>query len=296
MGGRAVIRTAALAWLLSTGVASQAQEVPTDDGVAPCDTLPEVLDRVEDALLEGRLDAPVSTLDTIYASLGCGAPAPRAELARLFLLEGAIHTFVGDMESSSAAFVAANRLIPGFWNSDLGPQLRARYDAANEAPEGDAPDGQIKLDPPSLTMVTLLDGDRAPFPINAAAGLHVVQVAPVGGEVVFGRVVRLLPGQSLTLSTGIFERAALPVSTVPTIDLSVVRVQPRKRHWLVVGASAGGLAIASTAVWHAHTGAMRRAESLDRLNRARDRQAGIGVATWALGTLAATGLTIHVAR
>lgn len=179
-----------------------------------CDPLGPALAAAEASLLEVRLDDAAAALAGAEPSFACGAPTPPAELARYWILEGAVAALRGDAEGARDSFAAAVRADRRVWIESLGAELRAQRDAAASAL---APNGTVTVRPEGLDV--RIDGVTSPGG-RMASGLHLVQVVE-GEGVAFGRIVFAQADHEQVLQTGLVPveaPAPAPLAVVPTPD------------------------------------------------------------------------------
>ena len=192
-------------------------------------------------MISADLFAARSRLSEVEESLACGGLARPDELARLWLLEGALATFSGDTQSAADAFRAAAEVEPGRFIEDLGPQIRAAYEAA--LAERSTGLGTLFVEPTLAGWTLAIDGTPTTSPIATPEGLHVVQVGPTPDEVVFARVIHAIADLTIVIETGL-EPVLLrdPPQTNPrTTPDAVIVPKPRPEPPLTVAwlASAG---------------------------------------------------------
>ncbi len=162
-----------------------------------CTTLDDALKQAESAVIEARIDDTDAALRLFEQSLGCDAVAKPEQLARIWLTEGAMLSFDGDPEGAVDAYVAAARVHFSTWNEDLGPKVKAEYDAA--VADMSHQTATLGSDTKLPDGVAWLDGKPTTLPTQVTAGLHAIQVAREGNPPIFGRIFYLGPDQSLQL-------------------------------------------------------------------------------------------------
>ena len=171
------------------------------DARADCPDPAAAVEVARDAVLALKDEVAAEALATAELGLSCGAWATPDLLARLWLVEGARAGLGGHALDAADAFAAAARVAPGRWDADLGPDLRRQYDAAVAQPAG--PPGELRVRPELPDLVVRLDGAVVAQPAIVASGLHLVQVGPANGPVIFGRLFLQPPDEILTVDTGI---------------------------------------------------------------------------------------------
>lgn len=157
-------------------------------------TINAELDQATDAILSLDLPAGSTALDAAKEGFGCGG-VPSAELARYWLLQAAHAEFSGEPDRVEPALVAARVTDASVWLDSLGPDLKARWEAALPA-EGTA---TLQLTDLPEGYVATLNGQS--FTGTMTPGFHILQVD--GGEQGFGKLVRASAGDSIELSTSL---------------------------------------------------------------------------------------------
>lgn len=250
---------------------------------------------VERAVLEARLEALPELQARVDASLACGRPLGPDLLARLWLAEGASLELRADPAGAEQAFAAAWRADPDLWNADFGPQLRAAYDrAVDRAPVAS---GQLRVEAEGAWVVRV-DGRPTAFESTQPSGLHLVQVHAPEQDVRYGLQVVLLPGQRVTVRTGLVAETAPPpvIAVAPEPLAPIVAPRARSNAGLWVAVASGALSVASGALWLSENSAMRSATTLDALDAARGRQIGFSAAGFGFGALGVGALVAHASR
>ena len=171
------------------------------DAHAACPDPAAAVEVARDAVLALKDEVAAEALATAELGLTCGAWATPELLADLWLVEGARAGLGGHPLDAADAFSAAARVAPGRWDADLGPDLRRVYDEATQQPSG-AP-GELRVKPELPELVVRLDGAVVAQPAIIASGLHLVQVGPANGPVIFGRMFLQPADEILTVDTGI---------------------------------------------------------------------------------------------
>lgn len=156
------------------------------------------LDRAQRAVLLLNVDRADAAIEKVEEAFSCGGLATQDQLARTWILEGALRHILGDADAARAAFRAAAEIDPEVWIDDLGSELRTLYLAAEEEEVGSA---TIRLDPKPEGWVTALDGVLTPFPATAPPGLHLVQMGPRQDDTRLARIVSLVKGETQVLTT-----------------------------------------------------------------------------------------------
>lgn len=154
-----------------------------------------------EATLALKDTAAAEALATAELGLSCGPWATPDLLGHLWLVEGARAALAGKSLDAEDAFSAAARVAPGLWDADLGPELKRQYDAAAQRAAG--PPGELRVKPELPDLVVRLDGQVVAQPAVIAAGLHLVQVGPANGPVIFGRLFLQPADEILTVDSGI---------------------------------------------------------------------------------------------
>ncbi|MEZ4235254.1 MAG: hypothetical protein R3F59_03665 [Myxococcota bacterium] len=205
---------------------------------AACDDDPAALVAVlEQATMDGRFEAADQASDALVASFGCGGPADRAVIARLWLSRAVLAAARGDDAAADDALAAAARVSPGTWNEMYGPTLRQRWEQSAARPV--AAYGRLRLDPLPGGAVSAVDGERLDLPADLAAGLHLLQVGPSARDFAAAQIFYLPPGLELVLDPGLPSAPPPPVPTRRPIGST-----PRSRRVLAglgVGVAAAAL-------------------------------------------------------
>lgn len=247
-------------------------------GAQDCPDLDALVTQAEDAVIEARFDDTADLVTQAEEALACRELADHAVVARLFLVLGARLALAGAAEDSSRAFASAWRVSPETWNVYLGPAMRQAYDAARERPPEA---GTIRLAPEPEGLSTALDGEMAAFPVDTAAGPHLVQVLGEDGAARYARIVDVLPGGIVTLELDAMARP-------PAVS------ERRRFPTLLVAGSASALLAGGTAALALHQNTvMADARTSGALEAAFRRQQVLAWSTWGLAGLAATGVTLH---
>ena len=277
-------------WMLLGSVAAFAQ--------TPCEDVAPLVDQAEQAIFQVRFDVAEGLLSRAEKGMACGALADPELLARLWLAEGAMYSFSGDDVGSFHAFQAAIRVAPRMWVSNYGAHLRERYDEAFNTTVGK---GFIDFEPQLAFYEGAVDGVvLTEFPAEVSEGLHLVQVRPPSGTVVFGRVVFVDGDSTARVRTGITEIAppTLAVSPVVVRTETVVPIlkPPRKKwHWLIAGATAGAFAGGAALLAFNEKSVIGRAQTAQQVRGAHGRQVGFAVTAYTLAAVSATGITLQFA-
>ncbi len=147
-------------WWLHTAAAAE-----------PCDPGPETFGALA-AVLSGDAPAARAHLAAAEVAWGCSGAAEPEVVARWLLLDASTLELEGDPEAASDSWAAARALAPDTWLPDLGPERRARFDAAPPAQGA----GAVAVTPAGRAVwidgVATQAGPSATVP----AGLHLVQV------------------------------------------------------------------------------------------------------------------------
>lgn len=176
----------------------------------PCDASAP-LAAAEGRVLELDFDAAHAALDAIEKGFACGATSAD-QIARFWLLTGALASFEGDSDGADQALIAARAADGSVWIDALGKDLRARYEAVF-APAGEA---VVTLDPLPSGMEVRVDGAVNTGRVAVRPGMHVIQVR--GGDQAWGRVFRANANEAVTLPTTLEERAVAVVVPDPVPD------------------------------------------------------------------------------
>jgi len=167
---------------------------------AECDDVAALVDSAEQAVIEARTDDAGATLRQAEAALGCSVVPSAALLARMWLAEGTRAYMQGDEKVARLAFAAAARVAPEVWVESYGPQVRQIYKTAAEHDSGT---GSVRIHPNPEGWSTTLDGHAVRFPIDAASGLHVVQVGRGAERTEYAEVFYLPRDDTYFILTGL---------------------------------------------------------------------------------------------
>lgn len=158
-------------------------------------------------------------VDAIAEQFVCGRNEPE-DLARYWLLVGALASFEGDAERTNDALVAARAADPELWLPVLGNALKAQWEKAFPEP-GDA---TVVLEPLPEGYEVRIDGRVTTERLVVRPGLHVVQAN--GGGVGWGRVFRASANEAVTLPTGLSALVADAPVPVGPIEIPPEIVEP----------------------------------------------------------------------
>ncbi|MEQ1565736.1 MAG: hypothetical protein ABMA64_08875 [Myxococcota bacterium] len=166
--------------------------------------------------LEARLHADPAAgraaLERVTDALGCSPPVEPSTLARFWLLEGAL---LDDPQAMLDNFAGARRVAPDVWLADLGPALRAKWEAAPAA----TATGTLLIAPAPGARAVWIDGAPGSGEQVVAAGLHLVQVGDATGDrAKFAAMAWVDPGVSVEVETGLAPLAAPRPDPVPQPD------------------------------------------------------------------------------
>lgn len=168
---------------------------------AACPEPGPALEEARQAVLALEDERSRAAINQVEAAFACGPWVNSEQLGQLWLIVGARAALTNRAGESLDAFAAANRVAPGLWDEDLGPQLRATYDQAS-ARSGQAP-GEVHLNPVPTGLQVMLDGQRVSPSHLAPGGLHLLQIGPEEGPAVFARIFWLPADELLTIDTGL---------------------------------------------------------------------------------------------
>lgn len=265
--------------LASTGLVGTAR--------AACDDPADAVDRVEEAVLDGRFEAARSELARAEASFGCTGRADAPLLARLFLSEGAMAHIEGDAVVRDRAFASAGRVSPATWTPSFGSELRALWVAAQGAERGE---GELALEGLPAGAVAMIDGQPVEVPLRLDSGLYLVQADQDGGPPVFARIVLVDRDQTLVVQV---DPAALGVEPAPA-STTTARGR-RKWPWLAAAGGAVALSATSAVLAKAQDPAMTDAGALGDLDAAYGRQKTFAYASYGLGGVGVALLGVGIA-
>jgi hypothetical protein len=290
---------------LLTLLAAAAAE-PRSPGREPCgeDRDPqELLDELEAAALEGRVDEAETLKQHTLRELTCGGLVEREWLARWWLAEAALAAVHGDDQSAEDALAAAARLAPEVWVEGYGPAFRSRH-AALAQDRAALPQGRLVLSvrvegltPPGGQILAAVDGEPVRgFGVGLSAGLsagyHLLQLGFSPTDIRYASAIYVVPGQDLVV------HALLPGDVPLPAPVEPVPVGPVRRRVPLFLAAGGvlGLGAATTSVLAvSQNGAMRRAQSVDRLDSAYQSQQVLGATSYVLMGATAVCLGLEIA-
>ncbi len=190
----------------------------------------DVNERVQFALeevFEVNPDAARRQLDEAEAALACGDRLTGRDIARMFLVEAAVAQLERDPGAMADALASAHQVDPELWIDELGPKMRADYEAAAAAERGTA---EIRVDAPGWEI--WVDGALRDSPAEVPAGLHVVQVVDQGA-VYAGARVWVVPGETYDFRPGLPARGPAPEAVVEASTPA-----PAASAWLYAGVGA----------------------------------------------------------
>jgi hypothetical protein len=227
-------------------------------------------------MMEGRLEDADDRLMRAHRSLGCGEIPRTEDLSELYLSVATRRVLDSDPIAADIAFVAAHRTDPTRWDPALGEELRAHYDrAVEEALSTTASLGEVYLEPLPRGYHSTLNGVRTTFPTTIQSGEYLITVAD-RSETRFGEIVYVPPGEIREVSYG--------------------ELPPAPRPILLIGGGVSAVAAGGLAVVALRQGStISSAADLDTLERAYSLQRITGYGSYALATLAATGVVLHFA-
>jgi hypothetical protein len=158
-----------------------------------CADRPVLLERARSQLVEVEFDAADAELRAFEVALGCGPiPTPR-ELARFWLLDGALAFYRGQVDLAAGSLAAARATDPHVFEDSVGAEVRRLWEET-EAPAGR---GFVNVVPPIPSGAVFVDGRPLEVPVEVGAGFHVVVVG--ADHATFGRVVTVEDGSPATV-------------------------------------------------------------------------------------------------
>ena len=220
-----------------------------------CPDRQALLDVVQAAVVEADLDAAEAGLSALEDAFACGTVADPQQLARMWLLEGAWLSFIGDTAGAIACWNAANRVAPNLWIPDLGDELRADYETATPL-DGS---GHIDVEPVLFWgSIAAVDGQMTALPLEVAPGLHLVQAGTAGDEIAIGRIISVTPNSTAVVATGLMDPAQMgSAAPAEPVVVAVESKYPIRAH-IGVGAT--------VAIGDAISGARAGDEPADKLS------------------------------
>lgn len=248
-----------------------------------CPSLDAEVDRAATELIAGDFDAALAALSTAEQSFTC-APATTSQVARFWLIEGAALHLRGETAKALAPLAAARAAAPDLFDPRLGPGVRAAWTAATSPGEG-----TLLIEPQRVAFV---DGAGvSDWPVTLAATPHLVQVVGPGGEVRFGRVVRISAGDDAVLDTGVSGEPD-PIAIADVTPPEEVKEGKSPLMLIVAGVAAAGAGACAGGALAQHA-EMEAATDTATIDAAFDRQMGFGYSTYGLAGLAAAAFTLH---
>ncbi|MFH1468820.1 MAG: hypothetical protein ABIO70_30810 [Pseudomonadota bacterium] len=191
-----------LLWLAALAGAAQAD----------CGDFPTLVNQAEQALIAGRVEPAAATLRQAEAALGCGPVPAREVLARMWLAQGTQAYLQGDEKVSHLVFAAAGRVAPDVWVEGYGPQVHQIYLASRTPEPGE---GNVRVRPDPAGWSSALDGLQVGFPVDAPAGLHLLQVGPDAQHTGYAEIFYLPAGQTYFVLTGLTPPAVAEAPEAP---------------------------------------------------------------------------------
>jgi hypothetical protein len=242
----------------------------------------------------------------------------------MWLAEGTRAYMQGDEKVARLAFAAAARVAPDLWVESYGPQVKKVYQTAASH---DGAIGSVRIHPDPEGWSTTLDGVVVDFPVEAASGLHLIQVGHTTERSDYAEIFFLPPGDTYFILTGLEDTpivslaAADPEPTPPEPDPdpeATAQASPQPGDpkpldaqplpdpepagdgfsspvFLVLGgaaaAVAGGAAIAALA----QDPQMETAVNVDSLDRVFARQKSFAYVSYGAAGVAAASVGVHFA-
>jgi len=253
-----------------------------------CDDPEALVAKVETAVGEARLELAQETLKRLEVSFGCSPVVDASLLARMWLAEGVLAYFNGDVESTKLSFGAARGVAPNVWDENYGADLRSIYDGVVV----EQIKGEIRLASPAEGYVISVDGVQTELPISVSPGLHLVQIgsSPVASS--FGQIVYVMPEDSLVLDPQLEALVVVSEVSKPSTD----RPPAKNRTFLITGAAVFGAGLGMAGLALAQQPAIDEAQLAK--NEAALRKASVpqqiyGTAAYALMGVGSVGVVIH---
>jgi len=289
-----------------------------------CDDPEALVAEVESAVREARLEDAQGALKRLETSFGCSPFVEASILARMWLAEGVLFYFNGDIESTKLSFGAARGVAPDVWDANYGADLRALYDGV----EVEQTKGEIGLVSPAEGYLISVDGLQTELPVTVGPGLHLVQIGETSAAASFAQIVYVMAEDSLVLNPQLPKLAPKPVEpaaevvqpavntpaqdpvapVVPTpepvaVQSAKVKKEPKNRTFLItggvtLGAGLGfaGIALAQNKTLNPAIENFRDGVDIsdpDAVQAAITRQQVFGSAAYALLGLGSVGVVIH---
>jgi hypothetical protein len=254
----------------------------TSVAFAACPPLDADLERATAAMIAGAFGAAREALGTAESSLGC-APASVDQIARFWLVTGALAHLEGDSVAAQRALAAARAGAPKGYDDRFGPKVKAIWETARNEGEG-----TLLIEPP---LRASLDGARIEtWPARVSASPHVLQVIADDGEVRFGRTFLIAPGEDALVDTGLTADALTARVSSTTETSGRAKKAPT---FLIIAAAAAAGAGGCAAGAVLQTPQMEAAQDLSVLDAAHTRQQAFAYSTWGLAGVAALSVGAH---
>lgn len=251
---------------------------------------PALLQELELAALEGRLEEADLVKERVLDALACGPLVERDWLARWWLAEAVLSSLHGDEQPTDDALLAAARLAPEVWVEGYGPSFRQRQrEIAAQPPPAR---GRLVVEPvvsgeilTGRQVLMAVDGEAVEDnPLSVEAGYHLLQLGFGSIDVRYARPIYVVPEQDLVV------RAVIE-GDPPSAG------RQRRKPFPVLAAAGGvlGLGATITAVLAVdQNSAMYMADTPEQLTAAYRTQRALGGTSYVLmgATVACFGLEL----
>ena len=138
----------------------------------------------------------------------------------MWLAEGTRAYMQGDEKVARLAFAAAARVAPDVWVDSYGPMVKKVYDSAAQHDSGA---GSVRIHPDPDGWSTALDGHQVDFPIEVAAGLHLLQVGRGADQTDYAEIFYLPRDDTYFVLTGLEDTPIVSLDGVaPTVSMGEV--------------------------------------------------------------------------
>lgn len=237
-----------------------------------CPSLPTATEHLASALIHGEATADAETMVT--ESLACAVARP-ADVAALYVVEGAARLVAGDTTAAAPWLAAARTLDPDDFDARMGPVVRAGW-ATAAAPVP----ASLRVDVPARIDGTFV----STWPLAAGAGPHLVQVVSKDGVVLYGQIVVLEPGAEASVPTALTEE-----------ELTARHPDAHPHHpvFLATAGAAAVLAGVGVAGSYWAEAAMPASETSTELETAHSVQVASAVTTYVLAPVAVISLPLY---
>lgn len=223
-----------LLWLMTTSLG----------GAQECPDVNDVLEDLQAQVVEIRLEAARTTLDSLESSFSCGPPFTSDLLAQLWTLEAMVEMFSGNQEAAEEPLAAALRMNPKLLVSDYGSGAESTLETIKGRERGT---GTLDLTGVPEPAQVWIDGQRSTSGSTLEEGLHLLQITDENPDAKFGRLIFIANGEVVTLPIPELQwddaspQASSSTAQSPKQPVSVAPDVPPKTSqlWFALGAQGG---------------------------------------------------------